>query len=158
MAALAAGLVAAIFVLQALSGRSTAVLAAQLAADHVKCFTVFKPNTATGANPRMAERQLAAHGWQMQVPASVPDEGVRLLGARRCLYAKGTMPHVMYEVNGRPVSLFKLPGVRPAQVLTSVGHVCRVWQRDGCTFVLVAQASAGAELARVAGHFEREAR
>jgi anti-sigma factor RsiW len=153
-----AGLVA-VLILQVLTGRSTAVLAAQLTMDHVKCFAVFMPRETTGGEAGRAEQQLASYGWQMRVPASSPEAGLRLLGVRRCLYADGKVPHVMYEANGKPLSLFALEGlVRPAAIVSSLGHQCRIWQRDNRTFVLVGPGDAGPELARIARYVEREAR
>lgn len=150
---------AGIGVLSYVTGRSNTVLAAQLTADHVKCFAVFRPREVTGGDARLAERQLASGGLHVHVPSSSREEGLRLLGVRRCLYADGMVPHVMYEANGRPLSLFKLEGLqRPAQVLSSLGHQCRIWQRGGSTFVLVGPGDAGPALERVARYVEQEAR
>ncbi len=151
--------VAGIGLLAVLTGRSNAVLAAQLAADHVKCFAVFAPRAATGEDARGAERQLASYGWNMRVPPSSPEHGLRLLGVRRCLSGAGEMPHVMYDVNGTHVSLFKFNGVEHGTAtVTSLGHQCRIWQRDGCTFVLVGPDAAGPELTQIARYVEEQAR
>jgi hypothetical protein len=149
----------ALGVLPTLTGRSTALLAAQLTADHVKCFALFAPRETTGGDATVAERQLASYGWQMHVPPSAPQDGLRLLGVRRCVYAQGQIPHVMYEAHGRPMSLFKLVGaVRPASVVSSFGHECRIWQRNGQTFVLVGPKDATGDLTRINEYVEREAR
>ena len=61
------------------------------------------------------------YGWDVHVPPSSPPDGVQLIGARRCLYADGRIPHVMYRVNGQDVSLFVLEGVtRPDADVTVV--------------------------------------
>ena len=146
-------------VLPSLTGRSTSLLAAQLTADHVKCFAVFTPRETTGADAQAAEQQLASYGWRMHVPPSSPRDGLKLLGVRRCLYAQGQIPHVMYEAQGKPISLFKLAGnTRPASVVSSFGHECRIWQRDGETFVLVGPKDTGEEMERIHEYVEREAR
>ncbi len=141
-----------------LTGRSNALLAAQLTADHLKCFAVFTPREATGRDARVAEQQLAEYGWRVRVPASSSELDLQLLGVRRCLYAEGTLPHVMYTVHGRPVSLFSLAeGMRPSAVVDALGHESHIWQRGGRTFVLVAPRDAG-PMAAVAQYLEQEAR
>jgi anti-sigma factor RsiW len=125
--------------------RSDALLAAQLTADHSKCFRLFAPPDASGVNARDVEQMLAdQHGWDLHVPPSSAAEGVQLIGARRCLYADGRVPHVMYRVNGQDVSLYMLEGVtRPPADLVSLGHRTRIWSRGATTYVLVSRASAG---------------
>ena len=154
----AAALVVLVVVsLPTLTRQSNALLAAQLSADHMKCFAVSTPRDSTGREAAAAERQLAAHGWVMDVPPSSPEHDLQLLGVRRCIYAEGAVPHVMYTLRGRPLSLYSLAGSRPAAVLDSFGQQCRIWQRDGRTFVLVASAEAGS-LDSVASYVEQEAR
>jgi anti-sigma factor RsiW len=125
--------------------RSDAVLAMQLTADHVKCFKVFDSPDAPSLDARTAEQQLtASYGWNVRVPPSAPQVGVQLVGARRCLYADGSIPHVMYHVNGEHVSLFMLEGVsRPPADIVSLGHRSQIWSNGGTTYVLVSSASTG---------------
>ena len=76
-------------------------------------------------------------------PALVRRRGRGLVGARRCLYADGRIPHVMYRVNGRNVSLFMLEGVARGDAdVTSLGHRSRIWSRGATTYVLVWPAAA----------------
>ena len=64
----------------------------------------------------------------MHVPSSSPQEDIQLLGARRCLYGDGLVPHVMYRVHGQDVSLFVLPGKeREADDLVTLGHRSQIW-------------------------------
>lgn len=155
---LAAALLVVVVGIVVLTGRSNALLAAQLTADHLKCFAVFTPREATGRDARVAEQQLAEYGWRVRVPASSPAHDLQLLGVRRCMYAEGTLPHVMYTVHGRPVSLFSLAeGMRPAAVVDALGHESHIWQRGGRTFVLVAPRDAG-PMTAVAEYLEQEAR
>ena len=125
--------------------RSDAVLAMQLTADHVKCFGIFDSPGTPSLDSRTAERQLAdSYGWNVRVPPSAPQVGVQLVGARRCLYADGSIPHVMYHVNGEHVSLFMLEGVeRPPSDLVTLGHRSQIWSTGGTTYVLVSSASSG---------------
>jgi anti-sigma factor RsiW len=133
--------------------RSDALLAAQLTADHLKCFKVFDSPDTPGIEASAAERQLAdAYGWNVRVPPSEPQSGVQLVGARRCLYADGSIPHVMYHVNGEHVSLYMLEGVTraPAEV-TMLGHRSQIWSQGTTTYVLVSSTSAG-NLATIANY------
>jgi hypothetical protein len=132
-------------VLSLATRRSDTVLAAQLTADHSKCFRLFAPASGASADAAALERMLAEqYGWDVHVPASSPADDVQLVGARRCLYGEGTVPHVMYRVRGREVSLFVLDGSsRKAADLVTLGHRSRIWSRDGTTFVLVSPADAG---------------
>src|SRR5205814_3119883 len=51
--------------------RSTRVLAAELTADHVKCFGVMNTLLGTNADAAMIERAMKEmFGWQMHVPES----------------------------------------------------------------------------------------
>ena len=87
------------------------------------------------------------YGWDVHVPPSSPADGVQLIGARRCLYADGRVPHVLYRVNGQDVSLYMLEGVnrREAELMT-LGHRSRIWSRGATTFVLVSSAG-GSDMA-----------
>jgi anti-sigma factor RsiW len=156
MAALAT--VAGLGLLSVATHRSNALLAAQLTADHVKCFKVFDTDVEVSA--QQVEEALEQYGWDMHVPASSPDAGARLLGGRRCLYADGTMPHVMYRAAGAaPVSLFRLEGERRDEAeVTTLGHRCRIWSRGGHTYVLVAPDAASNQTARLANYVRQEAR
>jgi anti-sigma factor RsiW len=148
-----------IAVLSLATRRSGALLAAQLTADHVKCFKVFGSGEQVDA--RHVEQELEAkYGWDMHVPPSSRENDLHLLGGRRCLYAEGTVPHVMYRAAGAaPVSLFRLEGVtREDADVTTMGHRCRIWSRGGNTYVLVAPESASSQIPRLARYVQQEAR
>jgi anti-sigma factor RsiW len=138
--------------------RSNTLLAAQLTADHSKCFAMFAPAGGASADARGVEQMLAdRHGWNVRVPPSSDEADVRLIGARRCLYADGRVPHVMYRVRGQDVSLYMLPGVtrEPAEVAT-FGHRSRIWTGDGTTYVLVWPETAG-DMSQAARYVMQEA-
>ena len=100
----------------------------------------------------------ARFGFDLVVPPSSDAAGITLVGARKCLYADGVIPHLMYQVAGQKVSLFVLEGeTRPAAEVTMLGHHTRIWSRGGNTFVLVAQATDGL-LAPAVEYVTREAR
>lgn len=117
--------------------RSDVLLAAQLTADHSKCFLMTDADVS--ADSHDVERMLAdRYGWRIHVPPSSPADGVQLVGARRCLYADGLIPHVMYRVNGHDLSLYVLNGVtRKASDLVTLGHRSHIWTRNAKTYVLV---------------------
>ena len=137
--------------------RSSTLLAAQLTADHSNCFGE-SATDAPGLNAADVEEILAAqYGWDVHVPSSNDADGVRLVGARRCLYADGRVPHVLYRVNGEPVSLYMLEGVMRSDAdVTAFGHRSRIWSRGPNSFVLVSPAGAG-ELAEMMAYVRQEA-
>jgi anti-sigma factor RsiW len=139
--------------------RSDALFAAQLTADHTRCFRQHVGAAAPGLDAAQVEARLAQdYGWRLHVPASLPNDEVRLVHARRCLYADGRIPHVLYRANGEDLSLFVIEGVarRPADV-TAFGHRSRIWTRGDTTFVLVS-ATSGANLDAAARYLMQEAR
>lgn len=137
-------LVVALTALSVATHRSDTVLAAQLTADHAKCFRAFASGASPDADARNVERMLEDdYGWDLHVPPSSAAEGVRLIGGRRCLYADGWVPHVMYRVNGHAVSLFMLDGARREADVVAFGHRSHIWQRGDRTYVLVWPSAAG---------------
>jgi anti-sigma factor RsiW len=139
--------------------RSTTLLAAQLALDHLKCFTI--EGDADGAP--IAKEQAEATLKQefdliVNVPPSLAAEKLELMAVRRCLYGDGRAAHLMYRLDGEPVSLFIVPGVsRPAAELSLFGHEQVVWTQGDRTYMLVARGGAGEGLARVASYLRNEA-
>lgn len=140
--ALAASLVTVVggaFLYQA-TKRSTRIMAAELAADHVKCFAM---NAALGTRqtPSAVEStMLSSFDWRMHLPADPTSAGLELVGARPCLYGEGKIAHIMYRHQGRPVSLFMLPDTERAQGLVqALGHEAAIWCVNDRTFVLVSR-------------------
>ena len=124
------------------TARSSRVMAAELAADHVKCLAM---NAALGTHASADTVQAAmasGFGWPMHLPARPESEGLELVGSRPCLYGEGRIAHIMYRHNGRPVSVFMLPHTeRPGQILEVLGHQCAIWTGEDRTFVLVSRES-----------------
>ena len=139
--------------------RSDTVLAAQLTADHAKCFRFYASGDSPGADARRVEQMLkGSYGWDVHIPPSSTANGLRLIGARRCLYADGSLPHVMYDADGHHVSLYVLDDVtRSAADLTSLGHRVRSWTIGTRTYVLVWPVAAG-DLAPAVRYVMAEAR
>ena len=122
--------------------QSDALLAAQLTADHIKCFGLFRPAEGKTIDAEQAQRILSDRfGLDVHVPPSSGQADLSLLNARTCLYADGRVPHLMYEANGQDMSLFVLEGESRAPAeLTAFGHHTRIWSRGGNTFVLITPA------------------
>jgi len=139
--ALAASLVlivAAAFLYQ-LTVESPRVMAAELAADHMKCFAL---NAVLGTHQDAASVESAlagSFGWNVHLPERLETVGLELVGSRPCLYGEGRIAHVMFRHEGHPVSLFMLPDDRRADsVLDVMGYQAVVWSDNERTFVLVA--------------------
>src|SRR5687767_9421511 len=92
-----------------ITARSTPVMAAELAADHVKCF-LLQDLIGTRQAARPVEYALASKfGWSARLPERPDRAALELVGERTCLYGQGRVAHIMYRHEGRPVSLFMLP-------------------------------------------------
>ena len=146
--------------LPAVTIRSTAVLAAQLALDHLKCFTIEGDADGEPIAKEVAESTLKNEfDFTVNVPPSLPGEHLELMAVRRCLYGDGRAAHLMYRLNGEPVSLFVVPGLsRPAAELSLFGHDQLVWTEGDRTYMLVARGGTGEGLARVASYLRNEAK
>ena len=150
--ALAASLVAVVggaFLYRA-TDSSNRLMAAQLTADHVKCFGI-DDLLGTHDSPAVVETSmLSGFDWHMHVPDDLEHSGLDLVGSRPCLYARGKVAHLMYRYQGRPVSIFMLPRSARADDLVEVfGHEAVIWSVGDRSFVLIARGSRD-EVARMA--------
>ena len=121
-----------------------AAFAAQLAIDHEKCFIEF----GTGHPPldtAAAEDYLATvHGVDVVVPVGDGQEPVELVDARSCEYDGGRTAHLLYEVEGREVSLFVVPdGSHAERSIEVVWHQARLWSAADAGYVLVGDVGGG---------------
>jgi anti-sigma factor RsiW len=123
-----------------LTESSVRVMAAELTADHVKCFAMNRV-LGTADAPSEVRRTVASYfGWTPELPQQPERAGLELVGARTCLYGKGRIAHIMYRHRGVPVSVFMLPGSgRPEEIVEVMGHQAAVWSSGSRTFVLVAR-------------------
>jgi anti-sigma factor RsiW len=140
--ALAATLVIVVggaFVYQ-LTDSSARVLAAELTADHLRCFAM---NAMLGTHQMPAaveSAMVSGFGWPVRLPQDAARVGLELVGARPCLYGEGKIAHIMYRHEGRPVSIFMLPkAARAEQFVEVLGHEAAIWCVGNRTFVLVAR-------------------
>lgn len=143
-------------VLYLASNRSGAVLAAQVTADHERCFRNFVgPNPPDLDAAAVEADLLARYGWDIHVPPSSEEADVHLVHARRCLF--GRAPHILYRTGGEDLSLYMLEGeARIDENMTAFGHRARIWTRGATTFVLVAATDAG-EMTRAVQYVMQEA-
>lgn len=124
-----------------LFGVNHEAVAAQLALDHLKCFDVIgEEGTRDPAAAESAWR--ARRGWDIDVPASSPEQGLELVGVRRCLSTDGTAAHCMYRWRGEPLSIYIVPheldGATAAeQAFEKFGHRAIMWTAPGRTYVIV---------------------
>ena len=122
-----------------LTASSSRVMAAELAADHMKCFAMNNVLGTHGTADSVESAMASGFDWRMQLPAG-DHEGLELVGSRPCLYGEGRVAHIMFRHNGTPVSLFMLPKTSRADELVHVlGHEAAIWSVGDRTFVLVAR-------------------
>jgi anti-sigma factor RsiW len=133
-----------------LTEASSRVMAAELAADHVKCFALNGVLHTHDDAATVESSMLSGFGWQMRLPDQVSKAGLELVGSRPCLYGEGKIAHIMYRHHGQPVSLFMLPRTaREEEFVEVLGHQAAIWCANNRTFVLVAH-EPKAEVERIA--------
>jgi anti-sigma factor RsiW len=139
-----------------LTSASSTVLAAQLTLDHLKCARLISPGTTI--NPLQAVKEWAQqYDWSPRIPAPAPARKATLVGVRRCLYGHGHLAHLLYDVDGRTVSLFVMPrsdypaGIAPARH-DFLGQHAEVWASGDQSFAIVGDV-APATLATLAAEF-----
>lgn len=142
--------------LYGLTSASSTVLAAQLALDHLKCVKLVSAGTVV--NPVQAARDWAQqYHWTPKMPPAPKARKASLLGVRRCLYGHGHLAHLLYEVDGRVVSLFVMPrSEHPADEAPAahdfLGQHAQLWASGDQTFAVVGDV-APEQLARLADEF-----
>lgn len=123
------------------TGGSTPVIAAELTADHVKCFMM---NAVLGTHETsevVHSEMEAGFGWDAHLPEHPEQANLELVGARPCLYERGKIAHIMYRHHGVPVSIYMLPGTeRAGEFRKTFGHEAAIWSDSQRTFVLIARA------------------
>jgi anti-sigma factor RsiW len=149
-------IVAAAFLYQ-LTATSSNVMAAELTADHMKCFAM---NAVLGTHQTadVVESSMASgFDWRMQLPAA-ERQGLELVGSRPCLYGEGRVAHIMFRHNGTPVSLFMLPkSARSDELVRVFGHEAAIWSVGDRTFVLISSETK-AEVERLAAFIQTSVR
>ena len=159
--ALAASLVLVVggaFVYQA-TDKSARVLAAELTADHVKCFAM---NRVLGTHAsRRGGRELDGSRLRLaHAPAGRSERkaGLELVGSRPCLYGEGKIAHIMYRHKGtRCRSSCCRRRRAPEELVEVLGHEAAIWCVGDRTFVLVAR-EPRAEVERMASFVQASLR
>jgi anti-sigma factor RsiW len=120
---------------------SNRVMAAELTADHVKCFAMNGMLGTHDAPAAVEQSMMSGFGWHLSAVERFEEAGLSLVGSRPCLYGGGKVAHMMFHHDGRPVSVFMLPGtVRAEEVVDVMGHEAAIWSAGGRTFVMIARA------------------
>ena len=115
-------------------------MAAELTADHMKCFAL---NGVLGTHQESAaveSSMLSGFDWRLHLPDDPARAGLELVGSRPCLYGEGKVAHIMYRHQGKPVSLFMLPkSARTEELVEVLGHEAAIWCAGNRTFVLISR-------------------
>jgi anti-sigma factor RsiW len=156
-------LAAGVFLLFGL-GSSVETYAAQLAADHIKCFQ-FPPDAASADIDALGRDWQAANGWPLRLaPSSAPDQ-LQLVGIRRCGSTRGRVAHILYRWRGEPLSVYVLNdrvehavdaslGADAHNAVRKLGEQEIIWSAKGRTYAVVARAPVE-ELRQVALYVQR---
>jgi hypothetical protein len=123
------------------TGRSSALLAAQLTLDHLKCFVLDGDDELPEVTPDAARSSFKRdYGMDVRLPPSTgTGSRARLIGLRQCLYGEGWIAHALYRVDHQAVSVFVIPSAdASAAQIQAFGRRAEVIVRDDTTYVLVA--------------------
>jgi anti-sigma factor RsiW len=126
-------------------GSSVETYAAQLAADHLKCFQ-FPPDASASPDVTLVGRTWQQRaGWALKVAASAPSEQLQLLGVRRCGSSRGRVAHIFYKWRGEPLSVYVLnyrfdrtAGAAHDHDVHRLGEHAIVWTQRERTYAVVA--------------------
>jgi anti-sigma factor RsiW len=128
-------------------GSTVETYAAQLAADHLKCFQ-FPPDAAPMDAAVAGRNWEARNGWPLKVAASTRAEELELIGVRRCGSTHGRVAHLLYRWHGVPLSVYVLnrsldddpgDGTAAQHSVYKLGEHAIVWFDRGRTYAVVAQ-------------------
>jgi anti-sigma factor RsiW len=141
-------------------GSSVETYAAQLSADHLKCFQ--SPPEATSAPDitLLGKTWQTQSGWGLKVAPSTM-EGLTLLGIRKCGSTRGRVAHILYRWHGAPLSVYVLnhrfdhsATAAHDHDVTRLGEHAIVWAEHDRTYAVVADQQLP-DLQRVATYVRR---
>jgi hypothetical protein len=132
-------------------GSSAETYAAQLAADHIKCFQ-FPPHPMVRDATAIGRAWEAAHGWPLKLAVDNEDEQLHFVGLRRCGSTKGRVAHLLYRWREEPLSVYVLnrtldtaPHARDQgetyPSIVKLGERAVIWSERGRTYAIVARRS-----------------
>ena len=142
-------------------GSSVETYAAQLSADHLKCFQFARAEASSGDLTSIGYNWQRNNGWGLKIGAPSPAEGLQLLGIRRCGSTRGRVAHILYKWRGEPVSVYVLnsrfdhaPDAAHGHDVIRLGEHAIVWTDHDRTYAVVADRRLG-DLPRVAAYVRR---
>jgi anti-sigma factor RsiW len=146
--------VAGVFGYSLLSNRG-AVLAAQLANDHIRCAGIVGDRAPADVDVSKKNWQQRL-GWTVDVPIFPAGDELQFVQLRRCLHGQDViMGHILYRRRGRLLSLFVMPEREPSQrELMVKGQRTVIWSQGGRTYAVVG-ANSSDELQELADRFSR---
>lgn len=115
-------------------------LAAELSADHQRCFA-----SSSSAVPSTA---FAVGDRTVEVPAGDTALGLELTGVRACRIRRVLMAHALYRCQGRPVSLYVAQADELPAIPAIMGAEVRTWTGAEQCYALVGEVT-GAEMDRI---------
>jgi hypothetical protein len=108
-----------------LTAHSTQVMAAELTADHLKCFRVLNNVLGTRHDAPAVERSMASHfDWQMQLPDHPERAGLELVGAAALRRGTGGPHHTATTGTYRSSCC---PRARAEELIEVMGHEASIW-------------------------------
>jgi anti-sigma factor RsiW len=142
-------------------GSSVETYAAQLSADHLKCFQ-FPPEVTASPDVTLLGRDWQqSSGWGLKVPSSSATEGLQLLTIRQCGSSRGRVAHILYKWHGEPLSVYVLnhqfdhtADAGKDHDVTKLGEHAIVWSARQRTYAVIAD-NRLADLHRVATYVRR---
>ena len=139
-------------------GSSVETYAAQLSADHLKCFQFPPASPPTDDVSLLSRKWLERNGWGLKIANPSPSEGLQLLGIRRCGSSRGRVAHILYRWRGEALSVYVLnrrfdhaPDAAHDHDVTRLGEHAIVWTDHERTYAVVADRKLN-DLPRVAAY------
>lgn len=133
---------------------SGALLAAELALDHLKC-RLLATDQHDPSPAALARRWQAERGWAIDVPPGDAAAGITLAGLRHCMFHGGSIAHLLYDYRGRRVSLYVIPERQGSTALAIMGLDTVTWTAGDRLIGLVADAPDG-DVAALQAYFQQQ--
>lgn len=119
-------------------------LAAQLVADHVRCFEIEPQPTLIPDSRALGREWAATRGWELKVPENTDAEQLKLLGIRRCISSAAVTAHILYKWRGQPLSVYVMSEPYPRigaspQLVEEGGQEAFMWTKNNRTYAVVAR-------------------
>jgi anti-sigma factor RsiW len=142
-------------------GSSVETYAAQLSADHLKCFQFSAGAASTPDVTLLGRNWQERSGWGLRVPESSASEGLQLVTIRQCGSSRGRVAHILYRWHGEPLSVYVLnhrfdkePDADQDHDVNRLGEHAIVWSAHERTYAVIADHRL-ADLHRVATYVRR---